>query len=252
MVGKATHGTFRSFRLTEVFGSRCACRALPLLVLFAFLFTQGRAQDDAEYRMEVGAAAGLDFGLNDANSKFYGDAGVAGGLLLRFLLNPRMAVKTALTYGKLGGTTAGVNNFYPANPDMAGDERLDFKVDGGVYDLSALYELNFLPYGFVRGYQGYHRLVPYVQLGIGVTYSDAGKTVSPNFPIGVGLKYKIGPRLNLGFDWRMHFTLSDKLEGLEAPLGIKSTGFRNKDHYSFTQLTLTYDISPRCPNCNKD
>ncbi len=73
-----------------------------------------------------------------------------------------------------------------------------------------------------------------------------------NVPIGAGLKYKIAPRLNLGLDWLFHLTLSDKLEGLEAPLGIKSSGFRNKDHYGMTLLTLTYDISPRCPTCNRD
>ncbi len=46
-------------------------------------------------------------------------------------------------------------------------------------------------------------------------------------------------------------TFSDRLEGLEAPKGIKSEMFRNKDHYGLTLVTLTYDISPRCPACNK-
>ena len=27
--------------------------------------------------------------------------------------------------------------------------------------------------------------------------------------------------------------------------------FRNKDHYVTLLLTLTYDLNPRCPTCNK-
>ena len=118
-------------------------------------------------------------------------------------------------------------------------------------DLSALYELHFLPYGYERGYQGYCRLVPYIQIGLGVSYGKAGKAFTMNLPVGIGAKYKIGPRLNLGLDGIAHFTLSDKLDGLEAPLGIKSSMFRNKDHYVTLLLTLTYDLNPRCPTCNK-
>ncbi len=210
------------------------------------------AQEATEYRMELGVAAGGGFSLNDVNSAFYGQTKAAGGAVVRFILNPRMAIKTALTYSQLGGSTAGVKNFYPAQPGTAGTERLDFSVKGGLTDLSALYEIHFLPYGYERGYQGFYRLVPYLQVGLGLTYSDAGDAFAVNFPVGFGVKYKIGRRLNLGLDWRMHFTMNDRLEGLQAPLGITSGGFRNKDHYCVTLLTLTYDLAPRCPDCNKD
>ena len=94
----------------------------------------------------------------------------------------------------------------------------------GIYDLSALYELHFLPYGYVRDYKGYSRIVPYLQMGLGLTYKDrAGKAFSANIPLGFGVKYKVAPRLNLGLDWLMHLSLSDKLDGLDAPLGIKSS-----------------------------
>lgn len=239
-------------RHTDGCRRRTVAGMLMAVLLFAASATGSRAQEETVYRMEAGAGVGMSFGLTDVNARFYGNAGLAGTAVLRFLLNPRMAVKTTLSCGRLNGSTTGINDFYPAQPGQAGTERLDFKADAGIYDLCAMYELNFLPYGYERGYQGFHRLVPYIQIGLGVTYADAGRTVTPNLPVGVGVKYKIGPRLNVGLDWRMHFTPSDKLEGLEAPLGIKSAGFRNKDHYSLTLLTLTYDISPRCPTCNKD
>lgn len=163
-----------------------------------------------------------------------------------------MAVKTQFDYGQIKGSTDGLKAFYPANPDAAGTERLTYSVSNAVYSLSALYELHFLPYGYERGYQGYSRITPYIQAGFGLAYGPAGKGFTAQIPIGVGIKYKAGPRLNLGLDWTAHFSLSDKLDGLKAPLGIKSSGFRNKDHYGALLFTITYDLAPVCPTCNRD
>ena len=223
-----------------------------LSLTLAFASPLAAQDDDVEYRYELGAAAGIDFSLTDVNSKWFGNTQFAGGAVARFLLNPRMAIKTTLSYAKIGGSTDHIKNFYPAAPSAPGTETLHFKANSGLIDLSALYEINFLPYGYAQGYQGYKRLVPYLQMGMGFCYSTKGKAFSANIPLGFGVKYKVAPRLNLGLEWRMHLSMSDKIENLEAPLGIESSGFKNKDHYSFTLLSITYDLSPRCPNCNKD
>lgn len=221
-------------------------------ILMAFLFVLPlMAQDEEEYRLELGGGVGAAFSLNDANSKFFGKTNLGAGLVARFPLNPRMAVKTAFSYARTVGDVSGVANFYPS-VDAPTTERLAYEYNGGICDLSALYELHFLPYGYAAGYLGHHRLVPYLQVGVGLTYGTPSKAFTVNLPMGVGLKYKVGRRLNLGLEWRIHLTPSDKLEGLEAPLFIKSGGFRNKDHYSFTMLTLTYDLAPKCPTCNRD
>lgn len=118
------------------------------------------AQDDVEYRMEVGVSAGMGSMLSDVNSKLFGNAQAAGGGMVRFIINPRMAIKTSLTYMKVEGSTDKVKGFYPADPGQSGTERLSFQANGGVTDLNALYELHFLPYGYEGGYQGFKRLVP--------------------------------------------------------------------------------------------
>jgi len=230
------------------------CAVWAMLVLFLFLVPQNlmAQEEETEYRMEWGVGLGIVFGLNDVNSKVYGDASVAGALIARFPLNPRMAVKTQLGVGRLKGNTTKVDNFYPSDPNATGPTRLDYAYGGAIFDLSALYELHFLPYGFQQDYREYKRISPYVQMGLGLTYGTPGKAFTVNIPLGFGVKYKVSRRINLGLEWRMHFTPSDKLDGLKAPLGIKSGGFRNKDHYSFTMLTITYDLSPRCPTCNRD
>ena len=224
-----------------------------LLCLFcAMTFMGAAAQDETEYRMEVGAAAGGSFGLNDANSSFFGQPNVAGGALLRFILNPRSAVKVNLNYNLTKGDTKNLKDFQPAVIGTAGAERLKYNFSGGIADLNVLYELHFLPYGYKEGYLKHKRLVPYVQFGIGASFSTVDNDFTPNIPIGFGLKYKLAERINLGFDWQMHFTISDKLDGLEAPQGIKSTGFKNKDHYHTAFITLTYSFAPKCATCNKD
>lgn len=223
-------------------------------LLLAFLMLcapSAEAQDEVVYRLELGAGIGGGFSLNDVNSKWYGKTGLAADLIARFPLNPRMAIKTQLAYQTVKGSTDNASRFYPANPNVSGAERLSYSVSGGLFDLSGMYELHFLPYGYERGYQGYRRIVPYIQMGVGLCYATEGN-LSLQLPFGVGIKYKIGPRLNLGLDWTMHLTLTDKIDGLDAPLGISSSGFRNKDHYSQTLITLTYDLNPKCPTCNKD
>lgn len=223
-------------------------KRLLLLLLPLFALTASGQNDETVYRLELGGGIGFGTGHTDLKGKW--DANVAA--IARFPLNPRMAVKTQLAYLNLKGSTEGQKNFYPALPDTPGTDRLAYSVSDAVIDASALYELHFLPYGYLHDYKGHCRLVPYLQMGFGLTYGKAGKAFTANIPLGVGVKYKVAERLNLGLDWLVHFTLSDKLDGLEAPLGISSSGFRNKDHYSALSLTLTYDLNPRCPTCNRD
>lgn len=223
-------------------------KRLLLLLLPLFAITASGQNDETLYRLELGGGIGFGTGHTDLKGKWAADMAA----IARFPLNPRMAVKTQLSYLNLKGSTEGQKNFYPALPDTPGTDRLAYSVSDAVIDASALYELHFLPYGYLRDYKGHCRLVPYLQMGFGLTYGKAGKAFTANIPLGVGVKYKVAERLNLGLDWLVHFTLSDKLDGLEAPLGISSSGFRNKDHYSALSLTLTYDLNPRCPTCNRD
>lgn len=226
-------------------------RYTSCLIVLA-LALSASAQDDIEYRMELGGGIGLGFGINDTNYSFFGQPKAGGTLLWRNVFNPRSALKVQAGYTMTGGDTDKMDDFQPAQPLTPSTDRLKYSFTGGLINLGVLYELHFLPYGYRAGYQGYKRLVPYMQAGIGGVYGTAGKAFSIEIPLGVGLKYKLAERLNLGFDWQVHFTMSDKLDGLEAPQGIKSEGFKNKDYYHTALFTLTYSFAPRCRTCNKD
>ena len=74
-----------------------------------------------------------------------------------------------------------------------------------------------------------------------------------NIPLGGGVKYKIGDRLNLGVEWTIHFSTSDLLDGVKDPYGIKSSGmFKNTDCYSQLRVSVTYDLWAKCKTCHND
>lgn len=255
----------RGAALPKLTVMRCRLHSLLIIVLALCtacpLAVQAQQDEELQYTKEIGAGVGMGFVLGDLNNKWYGDVHPSADLLLRFVLSPRMAVKTELDYTMLKGSTDGVRDFYPVMDGQASAARLVHSASGTLIDLNALYELHFLPYGWYRNYLGHKRVSPYVQVGLGLLYAHtSGQTndaptrdnaFNVNIPIGIGLKWKVARRVNLGLDWTMHFTLCDKLDGLSNPAFIQTGGFRGKDFYSKTMLTLTYDISPKCPTCNK-
>lgn len=211
------------------------------------------AQEDADYRMEIGAGVGAGFYMGDLNNTMFTNQRPAAAAYWRYLFDHHQSLKVALTYAAIKGDTGSQDNYYPIDPASGHAERIPLKADfkGSVADLSCMYELNFFPYGYYEDFTGDKRFTPFLQLGLGLTYTSQGKEAAFSVPMGVGVKYRLSKRINIALDWTYHFTTSDKLDGYQDPLGIKSSGFKNKDHFSVTMLTLTYSFSPRCPNCNK-
>lgn len=229
-------------------------KRLLIILLFALPVLPAAAQDDDDYRMEVGLAAGPTWYNGDLNHGFMGNLSMGGGLIARWHLNPRMAVKGLLTYDRIKGSTDNAAQFYPQDPDngVVSNEGRHMNFSDGLVDLSFAFEYNFWPLGLHPGYEERSRLTPFIQLGAGATYAAAGKVLAPNVAFGLGAKYKLAARWNVGLDFSYHFTLSDRLDDLEAPQGIKSSGFKNKDHFGLALLYISYDIFPVCSNCNKD
>ena len=186
------------------------------------------AQTDDQYRMEIGAGVGLMSYQGDFNGSIMKNQQPMATLILRRIWSPYMGLKFSGSYGKLKGTSKDVKTYYPELKDNP------YEFSRSLVDVSAVYEYNFWPYGTGRDYRGAKRLTPFVF-------------------VGVGVKYKIGPRLNLGVEWAEHFSLSDNLDGKKDPYGIESTGlFKNTDCYSTLQITLTYSFSAKCRTCHNE
>ncbi len=223
--------------------------SLLLLCILLSLAT-AKAQDEPEYRMEIGAGVGLVAYEGDFNGSITSGMQPMVSVLGRYVFNPYMGLKFSVACGKLKGDSGNVDTYYPDYVDTY------YEFDRTAWDASLVYEYNFWPYGTGRDYRGSKRLTPFVFAGLGMTYATGGDTdnvFTANVPLGLGVKYKIGQRVNLALEWAIHFSLSDELDGVKDPYGVKSTGiFKNTDCYSALMLTLTYSFNARCVTCNKD
>lgn len=220
---------------------------VTLLMLCATLTAS--AQQDDEYLMEIGGGVGMVSYQGDFNGKITSGMQPAGAIVWRRLLNPYMGFRVTGMMGKLKGDATRVETYYPDETTRA------YSFDRSLTDVSVTYEYNFWPYGTGRDYRGSKRLTPFIFGGIGATYVSGGekKVFTANVPIGLGIKYKLKERLNVGIEWSMHFSLSDELDGMADPYGIKSSGaFKNTDCYSGLMLTLNYSFKSKCRTCNND
>ena len=230
--------------------ARLTLLSLTLLLLPIYI----HAQEDADFRMEIGGGVGAGFYLGDFNNAVFTNQRPAFAAYWRYLFDHYNSLKVSLAHTGIKGSTRNHDSFYPQDPNntQASPVPLDKSFSASVTDLSCVYEINFFPYGFYQDFFGHKRLTPFLQLGLGMTFGSEAKSVTLSVPIGCGIKYRASRRLNLSLDWAMHFTMSDKLDATADPLGIKSSGFKNKDHYAITMFTITYSFAPRCANCNKD
>lgn len=226
-------------------------KRLTLLSVILILSCSFSAAQDDGYLMEMGLGGGGSFYMGDANSKLYNNTSGVFSVLARYNVNPRFSLKADLAAAGIYGSTV---NSYGALP---GDE-LEFSRT--LYDFGVQIEWGFCGYG-MEGWNGNHRLAPYGLLGIGATFAPkpAKNDFAANFPVGLGLRYKLSERVNIGLEWTMRFSTSDRLDvtrtdgvSLQDPFMVKGKGIKNKDSYSFTMLFVTFDVFKRPCHCNDE
>lgn len=227
--------------------------ALQIAAILLLLPSVYRASSqELEYKMELGGLAGGCFYMGDANYITpLKNTAIAGGLLARYNFNPRMVVKGDLTIGRIQGSTEDIANQFPNNGHTT--------FERNVYELCAQFEYNFFAYGTGAGYKDSHKLTPYILAGIGLTYAPkpAEHVWAMNIPIGMGVKYKLAERINIGVEWTVRLTTTDKLDVtskdgliLDDPYGIAGKGPKNKDSYSLILAYISYDLFPKYRKCN--
>ena len=221
-------------------------------ILLTLLFLCGldiNAQDEG-YMMEFGVGGGGCFYMGDANDRFFNHNNGVVSLLARYNVNPRFSLKADVAAAGISGSTEDSFGTIPG-------ESLRFSRT--VYEMGLQVEWGFCGYG-MTGWNGCHKLAPYGLLGVGVSFAPkpAKNDFAANFPIGLGVRYKLSERVNLGLEWTMRFSTSDRLDvtgtgsSLEDPFMIKGKGIKNKDSYSFTMLCVTFDVFKRSCNCNDE
>lgn len=225
-------------------------RIRHIICVFALLTALLRPLSSAaqeDYRFDIGGGVGMTGYLGDANtSNLLSHPGWDVQALLRYISNPRWAFKTNFYVGGISGNSADMTNVFPQD--------MNFKFNTTFYEIGELAEFNFFNYGMGERYRQLKRCSPYITAGLSMllwqTDGKAGFTVA--IPMGVGVKYKLSQRVNLGFEFLMKKTLSDKVDGeLGAdPYGIKHAFMKNTDWISTMTFTISYEFSERCRACN--
>lgn len=226
---------------------------LIIVCLFYSSCNELKAQDD--YKYEIGGMAGTSFYMGDANkSKLYQNLGLSIGAVFRYNIDLRWSVKNNFVVGKVSGDTRDSGNKFPFGVEASFSRMF--------YELGSQIEFNFFNYSDKYAYLGTRRISPYVFTGIGITLGSGEKSfLDANIPLGIGVKYKIKDRLNLGFEFSFRKLFSDSFDvtkrgdgfDLDAPYKIEGSIFKNNDWYSLTMISLTWDFGVRvCPCLNAD
>jgi len=262
---------------------------ISLLLLLSLIFlSSGSAQD-----LEMGIFGGGSYYLGDVNpSGHFKNTKLAYGILVRYNIDDRWAVKVSGTRGKVSGNAAN-NWFLP-------DRNLQF--ESPITDISAVAEFNFLPY-FTGSRRNF--ITPYVFAGFGMFFfqpSFDGVKLKPlgtegqqlgydgrkpyslvgfNIPFGLGVKVGITKKLGFALFWELHKTFTDYIDDVSTTYylngdlidpnntqeylsdptlsykpGMQRGNSRNQDWYSFYGITITYKFaligSKRCKDIYTD
>lgn len=226
---------------------------LAVLTILTVMVSGLRAQDETTWLMEVGLGGGGSFYMGDANQSLYRNTNGAASVIARYNFNPRFSVKGIMGAAGISGSPDGSFGELPQQdiPDFSRT----------VYGFSLQAEWGFLGY-MANEWAGGSRLAPYGLAGLGLDFipAPAANDFALSIPLGLGLRYKLSDRSNIGFEWSMHFTGSDRLDvggssrgnGLENPLLINGKGLKNKDSYCVTMLYLTFDVFRKPCHCNDE
>jgi len=184
-------------------------------------------------RIEMGVFGGTSYYLGDLNPKKHFEMmQPAAGLLARYNISPRFALKIDGYYGNVKGDDA-ITKF---------NEKRNLSFKSQVLEFSAQLELNFLPY--VTGHKDYY-FSPYIFAGISVFNFDPkayyqgkwydlqplgtegeGSISYPDrkpyslaalaIPFGIGFKYSMSNTICFGAEWGMRKTNTDYLDDVST------------------------------------
>lgn len=223
-------------------------------ILTVFLVTICTTAVAQEYKYEIGGHIGSVMYMGDANtSNLFQDWQASAGVVFRKNVNFRWAMKGDFTLGKIKGSTENTDNAFPFENPVS--------FSRSFYRLNGQMEFNFLPYSDKFAYLNTSRLSPYVFAGLGLTLApgDNQTFFGVGIPLGLGVKYKIANRINLGLEFAVNALFGDAFDApdknkpnLDNPYTTNSSLFKNKDLYNTLMISVTWDFGPNDRKCSNE
>jgi hypothetical protein len=199
-----------------------------LFVTICFSVNMARAQDT--FYGEVGLTGGCGFVLGDTNDFLFKYTQPVGGAYLKYKFDGRWEARLQVDGGLLG---------YASGQSMS------------YAGLQALGEFNFFNFGVKKWEAHYSWVSPCLVAGLGaVVYDFGGKPkLTATIPLGLGVKFKLGNRTNLGMYWMVMRAFSDKMDNMPNPNGEYGKFWNNQDWYSTAQVFLSFNFYKICAPC---
>ena len=205
-----------------------------ILISCLLVFGVSAQQQNSRSRSELGALIGGSYYLGDLNSvKQFDNTHLAFGVLYRYNVHSRLALRFNLTYGKVSGTDA------DAERAVIQNRNLDFASQ--LYEGAGGLEFNYFPFRighdkyFVTPYLlaqiGFFHMNPYTSYNGGKVFlqplgtegqgSDLS-SIKPYrltqlcVPLAVGFKMSVGGRATIGAEFGIRKTFTDYLDDVHA------------------------------------
>lgn len=206
-----------------------------------------------EYKYEGGGGLGLSSYMGDANrNNPLTGIHPSFGAVFRRTFDLRWALKANLLTGSISGNTKNSDNVYPGNATVEFSRRF--------YDLSGQMEFNFLPYSDKFPYLQTSKISPYITVGVGLTLAPGDNTFfDVNLPVGLGIKYMIRNRINLGLEYSVKKLFSDGFDApdksgfnLDNPYQLNGSFLKNNDWCTVLMFSITWSFGPNDRKCTNE
>ncbi|MDA3883066.1 MAG: DUF6089 family protein [Bacteroidales bacterium] len=179
----------------------------------------------------IGFFVGTSQYNGDVNmTKAYYSPHISGGIFAKQVYNYHYSARYAITYGELKGFDSDFKNLYQYHRGHS------FR-DNNLYEFSAVCEFNFFE---VNPDRDEKNVSPYVIGGVAMFFIDDLEWYQVfNFPMGLGMKFRIATRTELSVEWVFRKTFTDRLDKMES----SGLGYKNFKQYSFDNTKDWYSIA---------
>ena len=219
-------------------------RNILLFILFALTATITQSQTH-----EIGIFAG--------GSNYVGDIGrtnyiypneFSGGLVYKYNLNPRIAIRGTFSYFFLSGNDA--------NSENTIRQQRGFSFKNSINEFAVGIEYNFYEYDLSSRD---HTSTPYILLQMAAVDYETPRLKNPDnsykftrntsvsIPFGVGFKTKVYGKIAFAIETTFRYTFTDELDYSTNRFSELDFGGTSNDWYMFSGISLVYTFGrPAC------
>lgn len=201
---------------------------------------------------EVGFFAGGTNYIGDIGSTNYINPNqFGGGVIYKYNLNPRIALRGTLLSLPIQGDDANSGNDYRENRNPA-----PISFSNTVYEIAVGAEINFFDYD-ISEYES--SFTPYILVQVAAinyktvtafnTNNDAiyDNKTSYSIPLGIGVKGRLSDHMAYAIESGIRLSFSDDLDYTTPDIDSLNIGGYGNDHYLFTGVSLVYTFGrPAC------